>query len=115
MNLGYVFPGQGSQKVGMGKDLYEGSDYAKERFELANQTLGYNLSDIMFEGPMEELTKTLNAQPAIFLISSILIDLLNEQNVRPVMVAGHSLGELTAYYAAGVLDFESCLIIWNHL
>ena len=58
MNLGYVFPGQGSQKVGMGKDLYEGSDYAKERFELANQTLGYNLSDIMFEGPMEELTKT---------------------------------------------------------
>jgi [acyl-carrier-protein] S-malonyltransferase len=104
-----VFPGQGSQYVAMGKDLFDQNDYAKKRFELANSVLGFSISDIMFNGPMEELKKTDVTQPALFLQSAILFDLLGEKNFDGV--AGHSLGEYSALYAAGSLKFEDALLL----
>ena len=108
MKKAYVFPGQGSQYVGMGKDLYELYPLAKELFDKANEILGYNITDIMFEGTDEDLKQTKVTQPAVFLHSVISALCLGEE-FKPDMVAGHSLGELSALVAAGALDFEDGL------
>jgi [acyl-carrier-protein] S-malonyltransferase len=104
----YVFPGQGSQFVGMGKDLYDNSPLAKEMFEKANEILGFNITDIMFNGSDEDLKQTKVTQPAIFLHSVILAKTM-EDAFKPDMVAGHSLGEFSALVAAGALSFEDGL------
>ena len=104
----YVFPGQGAQFVGMGKDLYDNVPVAKELFEKANEILGFRITDIMFGGTDEELKQTNVTQPAIFLHSVILAKALGE-DFRPDMVAGHSLGEFSALVAAGALSFEDGL------
>src|SRR6187549_3883060 len=101
----YVFPGQGAQFTGMGKDLYENSSLAKELFEKANEILGFRITDIMFEGTAEELKETKVTQPAVFLHSVILAKTLGN-DFKPEMVAGHSLGEFSALVAAGALTFE---------
>ncbi|KQB40557.1 ACP S-malonyltransferase [Flavobacterium aquidurense] len=104
----YVFPGQGAQFTGMGKDLYETSALAKELFEKANEILGFRITDIMFEGTAEELKETKVTQPAVFLHSVILAKTLGE-DFKPEMVAGHSLGEFSALVANGTLSFEDGL------
>ncbi len=104
----YVFPGQGAQFPGMGKDLYEASTEAKDLFEQANTILGFRITDIMFEGTPEELKQTKVTQPAIFLHSVILAKTMGDE-FQPEMVAGHSLGEISALVANGVLSFESGL------
>lgn len=103
----YVFPGQGAQFTGMGKDLYESSSLAKELFEKANEILGFRITDIMFQGTAEELKETKVTQPAVFLHSVILAKTL--ENFKPDMVAGHSLGEFSALVANGALSFEDGL------
>jgi [acyl-carrier-protein] S-malonyltransferase len=103
----YVFPGQGAQFTGMGKDLYENSPLAKELFEKANEILGFRITDIMFEGTADELKETKVTQPAVFLHSVILAKTL--ENFNPEMVAGHSLGEFSALVANGALSFEDGL------
>lgn len=104
----YVFPGQGAQFVGMGKDLYENSEQAKELFERANEILGFRITDLMFEGTDEDLRQTKVTQPAIFLHSVILAKTLGK-DFQPDMVAGHSLGEFSALVANGALSFEDGL------
>ncbi|MCD7975662.1 MAG: ACP S-malonyltransferase [Tannerellaceae bacterium] len=104
----YVFPGQGAQFVGMGKDLYENNPLAKELFEKANEILGFRITDLMFEGTDEDLKQTKVTQPAIFLHSVILARILGE-DFQPDMVAGHSLGEFSTLVAAGALSFEDGL------
>lgn len=104
----YVFPGQGAQFTGMGKDLYENSPLAKELFDKANEILGFRITDIMFEGTAEELKETKVTQPAVFLHSVILAKTLGE-DFKPEMVAGHSLGEFSALVANGTLSFEDGL------
>ncbi|WP_438961470.1 ACP S-malonyltransferase [Nonlabens sp.] len=106
----YVFPGQGAQFTGMGKDLYDNYASAKALFEKANEILGFEISKIMFEGTAEELKETKVTQPAIFLHSVILAKMMGE-NFKPEMVAGHSLGELSALTAVGTLSFEDGLKI----
>jgi len=103
----YVFPGQGAQFTGMGKDLYDNYPQAKELFEEANSILGFRITDIMFEGTAEDLKQTKVTQPSIFLHSVILAKTLN--NFQPDMVAGHSLGELSALVANGTLAFADGL------
>ena len=102
----YVFPGQGAQFTGMGKELYENSTLAKDLFEKANNILSFRITDIMFEGTAEELKETKVTQPAVFLHSVILARTLN---IKPDMVAGHSLGEFSALVANGTLSFEDGL------
>ena len=102
----YVFPGQGAQFTGMGKELYENSALAKDLFEKANNILGFRITDIMFEGTAEELKETKVTQPAVFLHSVILARTLN---IKPDMVAGHSLGEFSALVVNGTLSFEDGL------
>jgi len=104
----YVFPGQGAQYPGMGKDLYENSPMAKELFEKANEILGFRITDLMFDGTEEDLRQTKVTQPAIFLHSVILAKTLGEK-FKPEMVAGHSLGEFSALVSAGALSFEDGL------
>jgi len=104
----FVFPGQGAQFVGMGKDLYEASPVAKEMFEKANEILGFRITDLMFFGTDEDLRQTKVTQPAIFLHSVILAKTLGT-DFKPEMVAGHSLGEFSALVAAGSLSFEDGL------
>ena len=104
----FVFPGQGAQFVGMGKDLYEGSSLAHDMFEKANEVLGFRITDLMFEGTEDDLKQTKVTQPAIFLHSVILAATLGEE-FKPDMVAGHSLGEFSALVAAGALGFEDGL------
>ncbi len=104
----FVFPGQGAQFTGMGKDLYENNPLAKELFEKANDILGFRITDIMFEGTADELKQTKVTQPAVFLHSVISALCLGDE-FKPAMVAGHSLGELSALTAAGALSFEDGL------
>lgn len=104
----YVFPGQGAQFVGMGKDLYDNNPEAKELFEKANDILGFRITDMMFEGTEDDLKQTKVTQPAIFLHSVLLAKSLGDE-FKPDMVAGHSLGEFSALVAAGALCFEEGL------
>jgi [acyl-carrier-protein] S-malonyltransferase len=115
--IAFVFPGQGSQYVGMGRQLYDTSPAARAIFERADAALGFPLSELCFNGPQDELDDTINAQPAILTVSIACLETL-KQNVRgidrvlaPVLVAGHSLGEFTALVAAGVLEFEAALLL----
>ena len=104
----YVFPGQGAQFSGMGLDLYNQSDIAKELFDSANSILGFKITEIMFNGSAEDLKQTKVTQPAIFLHSVILAKMLGD-NFKPQMVAGHSLGEFSALVSTGVISFEDGL------
>jgi len=107
MKHAYIFPGQGAQFSGMGKNLYDSNDQAKALFEQANDILGFRISDIMFSGTDEELKQTKVTQPAVFLHS--VISYLTTPNLKPDMTAGHSLGEFSALVAAGALSFEDGL------
>ncbi len=104
--LAYLFPGQGSQKVGMGKDFTERSSWAREVFARADEVLGFKISEICFEGPEEKLKLTQNTQPALLTVSYITFRLLEKE---PSLAAGHSLGEYSALVAAGCLEFEDAL------
>jgi len=106
----YVFPGQGAQFVGMGKDLYDRFPEAREMFEKANEILGFRITDLMFAGTDEDLKQTNVTQPAIFLHSVILAKMLGD-DFKPEMVAGHSLGEFSALVANGALSFEDGLVL----
>ena len=108
MKHAYVFPGQGAQFSGMGKNLYDSNPKAKELFEKANEILGFRISDILFSGTDEDLKQTKVTQPAVFL-HSVIAFLCAENPVKPDMVAGHSLGEFSALVANGVLTFEDAL------
>ncbi len=108
-NCAFLFPGQGSQAVGMGKNLYENSETAKNIFDRANEVLKTDIKKLCFEGPEEELKITINTQPAITVTSIAALEVIKKQNLEPSIVAGHSLGEYTALYAAGALDFENVL------
>ncbi len=109
MKVAYVFPGQGSQWVGMGRDLYDNFDSAKEVFKQADQVLGFPLSELCFEGPEDELRQTINVQPAIFTVSLACYEIVKKKEIIPEVVAGHSLGEYTALVASGAIDFENGL------
>jgi [acyl-carrier-protein] S-malonyltransferase len=104
--IGIIFPGQGSQKVGMGQDILSENASTKALFEEASKILGTDIKKLCLEGPQEELTLTKNAQPAIFLVSFALFKCLEAKGIRPSIIAGHSLGELTAYTAGGILSFK---------
>lgn len=106
----FIFPGQGSQSIGMGKDLYDNFPEAKSVFNQANKVLGRSISEICFEGPEEILKQTINTQPAILTTSIAALEALkSKQNIKPVFVAGHSLGEYAALYAAGVLSLNDAI------
>jgi len=105
----FLFPGQASQSVGMGKDLYESFELAKEYYHQADEIMGKPISKISFEGPMEKLTETHITQPAIFTLSVILFELMKQKHTTPGLVAGHSLGEYSALVAAGAFDFAEGL------
>jgi [acyl-carrier-protein] S-malonyltransferase len=109
MKYTFLFPGQGSQSVGMGKDLYDAFDVARKRFDQANEILGRDLKSIIFSGPQEDLTATQNTQPSLFTIEAAITDILAEKGITPSYSLGHSLGEYSALYAAGVLSFEDGL------
>lgn len=109
MKVAFIFPGQGSQFVGMGKDLFENHSFAKQRYQQANDILGFDLARISFEGPDEKLKQTDITQPAIFVHSFIMNELIVLNDIHPDMVAGHSLGEYSALAAIQAFDFETGL------
>lgn len=109
MNIAFIFPGQGSQYIGMGKELVENFPLAAEIMEKANEILELDLAGLCFNGPAEELNLTENTQPAIYTISYMVTRLLNEEGIYPLLAAGHSLGEYSALAAAGVFSFEEGL------
>ena len=111
MKTAFVFPGQGSQKVGMLQDLYNAYPIVKQRFEEADEALGYSISKLCFEGPDTELVKTANTQPAILTASVACYEVLKEQGFTPDIVGGHSLGEYSALVAAGVLNFKDAVYV----
>jgi len=115
-NVAYVFPGQGSQAVGMGRDVYDASPAARATFEEADAVLGDDFSTLVFDGPVEELNDTFNAQPALLVTSVAILRALGEKaaegvSITPIVVAGHSLGEFTALVAAGSLSFPDALTL----
>ena len=107
--IAFVFPGQGAQKVGMGREMAERFPEVREVFDKADRTLGFSLSNLCWEGPEEELRKTVNTQPAILTTSVACLRMLEREQIAPIMVAGHSVGEYAALVAAGVLTFEEAL------
>ncbi|MFW5775353.1 MAG: ACP S-malonyltransferase [Chitinivibrionales bacterium] len=109
MSFTFLFPGQGAQKVGMGADFFNRFEFAKKRFEKAGELLGRDLAALCFEGPQQQLTETQNTQPALFVVESVISDVLIEHGLSPVVALGHSLGEYSALYAAGVFSFEDGL------
>ncbi len=109
MSFSFLFPGQGSQSVGMGKEVYETFAVARRRIDQVNGILGRDLTSIMFDGPMDQLTATENTQPALFAVEAAIVDVLAENGITPVVTAGHSLGEYGALYGAGILSFEDGL------
>ena len=109
--LAFVFPGQGAQKVGMGKDFYDNYDVAKRMFKEADEALGYSIMQMCFEGPEEDLKLTANTQPAILTISCIANEILKENGIQPEITGGHSLGEYSALVAAGVLKFQDAVAL----
>jgi [acyl-carrier-protein] S-malonyltransferase len=111
MGICFVFPGQGSQSVGMGKDLYENFEEVKKLYNIASETLGYDAAALSFNGPAEELNKTYRTQPCLLVASIAVHTVLNLKNIKPSAVAGHSLGEYSALVAAGSLSFGDALKI----
>lgn len=109
--LAFVFPGQGAQTVGMGKDFCEQYDVAKKLFAQADEALGYSIKDMCFEGPAEDLKLTANTQPAILTMSVIANEILKEHDILPDVTGGHSLGEYSALVAADVLDFQDAVLL----
>ena len=109
--LAFVFPGQGAQKVGMGKDFFDNYDVAKKMFKEADEALGYSIMKMCFEGPEEDLKLTANTQPAILTISCIANEIMKENDVQPEITGGHSLGEYSALVAAGVLQFQDAVAL----
>lgn len=109
--LAFVFPGQGSQSVGMGRDLYELVPVAREVFDAADSVLGFQLSRLMFDGPEEELTRTVNTQPALLVTSVAALRALQSKGIQPTVTAGHSVGEYAALVAADAIKFEDAVML----
>ena len=106
MKIAFIFPGQGSQYVGMGKDIYENFETARETFKEASDAVGYDLAGLSFSGPAEELNKTFRTQPCILTVSTAIYKVLLSEGIAPSVVAGHSLGEYSALVAAGILSLK---------